>query len=206
MHWRAVAVTALLMMQAPVSLHASHHLRPFPADTPARVEVLRHPERLLVGQRVQLVARALGKDGAVVNEWIAWRASSSSYVSLASDGRITGVRPGKLTIMAVASGVIGSFPLEVVANNVASMALTPAYSIARVGDAVRITLAVRDSANTPVTGILAEWSIARAGSTGVAGAIIDDTGTFIAEQAGLFTIVATVGDRKAVATVRVAPR
>lgn len=165
-----------------------------------RIEIVRKVDRLVVGQRVPLEARVVSEDGAVVDRWIAWRATSSSYVSLAADGRITGVKPGRVTILAVAGELVASFPLEVVANTIDAFAVAPAYRTARVGDSVSFRIDVRDPAGETIPGLTATWSVEPAD-----GATVDGGGEFVARSPGLFTVMATIGDRKAVATVRVAP-
>lgn len=165
-----------------------------------RIEIVRKVDRLVVGQRVPLEARVVSEDGGMVDRWIAWRATSSSYVSLAADGRITGVKPGRVTILAVAGELVASFPLEVVANTIDAFAVTPAYRTARVGDSLRFRVDVRDAAGAAIPGLAATWSVEPAEA-----ATVDDGGEFVARSPGLFTVMATIGDRKAVATVRVAP-
>lgn len=167
-----------------------------PPDT---VEIVRRPVRLLVGQRVKMAARVLGPDGAKRGEApLAWRATSSSYVSLAADGRITGVRPGRVGIRAVSGSDTTSFTLEVLPNDVAAVDLTPDHSTARVGDTVSIHLSVRNGSGADIEGILAEWEVTPESAT------IDDSGRFVASDFGLYTVIARIGDRKAIATVRVA--
>lgn len=173
-----------------------------PMDRAAdRIEIVRKVDRLVVGQRVQLAARVVADDGAPVDRWIAWRATSSSYVSLAADGRVTGIKPGRVTILAVAGDLVASFPLEVVPNTIDALTVSPAYRTARVGDSLRFSLDVRDAAGAAIPGLAATWSVEPAGA-----ATIDDAGAFVPRSYGLFTVTATIGDRKAVATVRVAPR
>lgn len=167
----------------------------------ARVELVRAPHKLLVGQRLRLHARVVDADGSVrKGARIAWRARASSYVSLAADGRITGVRPGKVGILAVSDGMSAETTVEVVDADIGSFMLNPAYAVARVGDTVHVTLDMRDRNGRPITGLMAEWQLSPEGG------VIDDSGAFTAKMAGLYTILATIGDRKAVATVRVAPR
>jgi hypothetical protein len=171
-----------------------------PRDT-LRIEFLRKPDRLLVGQRIQLLARAVDADGTPLADPVAWRASSSSYVSLAADGRITGITAGRLTIMAVLGDLVEPFELEVVPNVLGALELTPTHAVARVGEEVSFEFQALDTAGTPIEGILAGWEL-----TSQLDASIHDDGRFVARVPGLHTVVAVVGDRKAIATVRVAPR
>jgi hypothetical protein len=167
----------------------------------ARVELVRVPGKLLIGQRLRLEARVVDANGTVhEHARIAWRATASSYVSLAADGRITGVRPGHVGIIAVSGDLKAERTIEVLRNRVGSFTLAPAYSTTRVGDTVHVALDVNDTSDQPITGVLAEWQLSPEGAT------IDDAGAFVPKMAGLYTILATIGDRKAVATVRVAPQ
>ncbi len=171
-----------------------------PADS-AHVELVRAPKKLLIGQRIRLRARVVNADGSVrADAPIAWRARASSYVSLAADGRITGVRPGRVGIVAVSGDMIAETTIEVLDADLGSFTLKPPYAVTRVGDTVHVALDVRDAKGRPITGLMAEWSLSPEGAS------IDDGGAFAPKMAGLYTILATLGDRKAVATVRVAPR
>ncbi len=182
--------------------HPARSGGPSTAATPdsARIELVRVPVRLLLGQRLRMRARVVEADGAVrKGARIVWRATASSYVSLASDGRITGVRPGEVGVIAVSGGMKAEETVHVLPDTVGSFTLTPAYGVTRVGDTVRVTLDVTDTTGRPITGLMAEWALSPEGAT------IDDSGAFVPRMAGLYTILATIGDRKAVATVRVAP-
>lgn len=178
-----------------------------PADTvssphsPDRIEFLRKVDRLLVGQQIQLLARAVAADGSPLADRIAWRTSSSSYVSLAADGRITGITPGRLTIMAVAGDRLASFELEVLPDVVESLSLSPDYEVTRVGEEVRFEFRALDRDRALIQGIQPSWEL----PSGLDASMTDE-GVFVARAPGLHTIVAVVGDRKAIATVRVAPR
>jgi hypothetical protein len=86
-----------------------------------RIELVRTVDTLRVGEQVQLAARVMGPAGESRNEWIAWRATSSSYVSLAADGRVRGIRPGRVTIMAAAGEAAAAFDVEVVPNTMAAL-------------------------------------------------------------------------------------
>ncbi len=194
------AVPSLVRTGVP-TLSSPPGVRPAaPADS-AHVELLRAPQKLLIGQRIRMRAQVVNADGSVRPDApIAWRARASSYVSLAADGRITGVRPGKVGIVAVSGDMMAETTVDVLDADLGSFTLKPPYAVTRVGDTVHVALDVRDQDGRPITGLLAEWSLSPEGAT------IDDDGAFAPKMAGLYTILATIGDRKAVATVRVAPR
>lgn len=165
------------------------------------VELTRVPSKLLVGQRLRMRARVVDADGSVRKDArIAWRATAPSYVSLSADGRITGIRPGHVGIFAVSGELKAEKAVEVLPDTIGSFTLVPAYTVTRVGDTAHVALDVKNTMGRPISGLLAQWSLSPEGAT------IDDAGAFAPKMAGLYTILATIGDRKAVATVRVAPQ
>ncbi len=193
-------LTLLAAVPGVTSPHSAPTVRAGSADS-MHVQLVRVPSKLLVGQRLRIRARVVAADGSVRRDArIAWRATASSYVSLSADGRITGVRPGRVGIFAVSGELKAERTVDVLPDTIGSFTLEPAYSVTRVGDTVHVALDVKSTSGRPITGLLAQWSLSPEGAT------IDDAGAFAPKMAGLYTILATIGDRKAVATVRVAPQ
>jgi len=95
-----------------------------------------------------------------------------------------------------------TLPLQVVSNNVARIALEPATSSVRTGDVVKFTATLRTGAGRAVGDVGVEWAV----SAGPGVALIDPSGTFVAELPGSYTVTAAAGGKEADAVVRVTSR
>ncbi len=98
-------------------------------------------QNLEVGEQVQVVARALGVDGQVVDATIDWRSSTAS-VTVDGAGLVTGAAPGQADVQAA----VGSLASERVPFTV----LAPADTIIIVGDSV-FTISVVTDPPVPAT-------------------------------------------------------
>jgi hypothetical protein len=92
-------------------------------------------QTLEVGEQVQLTARALGADGAVVDATIVWRASDDA-LSVDPNGLVTAVDSGASDVQAVA----GSLTSERISFKI----LAPADTLIIVGDSVFVLPAIAD--------------------------------------------------------------
>jgi hypothetical protein len=166
----------------------------------ARVEIERAFDRLVVGQRVHLGGTAFSRHGDRREDRIAWRSSASTVARVTGDGVLSALAPGRATITASAGAASTALTVNVVANTIGSLRLTPAVSHARTGDVVRLRLGVRDRSGAALTGLTPTWSITPGHG------VIEEDGAFVGYEPGAYTIVANLGDRSATATVRLAPR
>ncbi len=128
-------------------------------------------------------------------------------------GNITALAPGSFTITADADGVSAEQFVDVIPNPTASLTLTASSREARTGDVVRFEASALSRAgerleNIPITFALSSRPDPnRPESVGAgAPAQIDPLGRFVAEQPGIYTIVALSGDRIARRSVLVTPR
>ncbi len=128
-------------------------------------------------------------------------------------GLLTGVRAGTVTVIAEADGVVAEQEVTVEDNPTARLGLTAAQESARTGDVIRFTATARDAggrtvADVPVRYALEAWPDPSRPETVGAGApaqILAD-GRFVAEQAGLYTVLATSGNVLARRSVLITPR
>jgi len=127
-------------------------------------------------------------------------------------GTITGLAPGPAMLTASVDGIEARQVFEVVANPARSLGLTASATEARTGDVLHFTAAPRDAAghavDVPVMYALIERpdpNDANARGAGAAAMIMDD-GRFVAEQPGLYTVVAMTGSAVARETVRITKR
>ncbi len=128
-------------------------------------------------------------------------------------GNVTALAPGSFTITADADGVSADHDVNVIPNPTASLTLTASSRKARTGDVVRFEASALSSAGERLEYVPIAFALSsrpdpnRPESVGAgAPAQIDPLGRFVAEQPGIYTIVAMSGDRMARASVLVTPR
>jgi hypothetical protein len=90
--------------------------------------------------------------------------------------------------------------VTVVANNIATLDITPSTAQARTGDVVRFAVRARTASGADVTGLTPSWSF----SPGQG--MIDPDGAFVGYEARPYTITASLGGRSVDATITVAHR
>ncbi|MGH7471226.1 MAG: hypothetical protein ACRENP_25025 [Longimicrobiales bacterium] len=163
-----------------------------------RIEIVQTAGKLLVGQQVQLAARVYSIHGEPRTDAVVWRTSSAS--ASVTDGKLTGARPGRVTVTATVGSASANFDIDVVANTINTLRLTPSASAARTGDVIRFQLEARDRANARITGLTPTYSFFPGHGA------IDEDGAFVGYEAGIYTVFAHLGERTASATIRLANR
>ncbi len=128
-------------------------------------------------------------------------------------GNLTGLAPGVATLTAGAEEVTARFRLAVEDNPIRSIELTASDREARTGDVIHFKTVARDADGRVVTSVPIGLSLrsrpdaGNAESVGAgAAAQITDEGRFVAEQPGVFTVLANSGGVVAQASVRVSQR
>jgi len=190
-----VTVSATLPGVAPVIERIEVVMVP---AAPGRIEIVQPVTRLLVGQQARLHAKVYSIHGEPRSDAVVWRTNSAGATVV--DGVVTGVHPGRLTLTATAGQATASFNLDVIANDVRALRLTPAATTARTGDVLRFELDARDSRNAAVNGLTPTWSFTPGHG------MIDEAGAFVGYEPGTYTIYAHLGERTASATVRLMHR
>jgi hypothetical protein len=115
------------------------------------------------------------------------------------------VSPGTARIEAEADGTIAEADVRVVSNPIRRLQLEPPETSVRTGDVVHFSARALDGGGTEVPGAPVEWSVSRVGAAQIA-ATVDRRGAFVADDAGVYRITATVGSISEVAEVTAAPR
>ncbi len=129
-----------------------------------------------------------------------------------TSGLLEGVAPGTVTLRASDGGLSASAEIRVVPSAVARLELSSSGASARTGDVIRFAATARDDAGVE-TGARVRFALAsfpdpRRADSHAAGApaqILRD-GRFVAEQPGLYTVIATAGPAVARRTIIVEPR
>lgn len=128
-------------------------------------------------------------------------------------GTITGLEAGAVTITATVDEVEATATINVKTNPIRSIELTASQSEARTGDVIHFNAVARDIKGAIVADVPVEFSLRssldpnhpEARGAGASAMILDD-GRFVAEQQGIYTVVAMSGSAVARASVRIERR
>src|SRR5262245_50140862 len=171
---------------------------------PARVKqiaISKLSAPLVVGGAYKLDARAIGANGDPRDDVkLEWSSKNASIAVVDSAGLVTGLAPGKATLVAISEGASGEMIIEVVKSNVRSVAIEPRTTNARTGDVIRFSAAAKDAGGGAIRNAAVRWSVSGDGAT------IEPDGAFVANRPGAYVLTASVGDQSSVATVVVSPR
>ena len=171
---------------------------------PARVktlEVAPPPGPLLAGGTLQLAAVARVAGGNPREDVkVEWSAETPGVAAVDAGGLVTGVAPGRATLVARADDATSRVTVEVVKGSVRHLAVEPRAARARTGDVVRFSAQARDESGAPLANAAVRWSVSGSGAT------IEADGGFVATRPGSYVITAASGEQAAVASVVVAPR
>jgi hypothetical protein len=176
----------------------------------ARVAVEGSP-RMFAGTTER--SRATVVDSAGVardNVPIGWTSDDPGVVSVDQSGTVTAHRPGAATIRASGGGVSGRQRIAVVANPARSLTLASSAEAGRTGDVIRFTAMAKDAAGRAVAGMPIIYAVKAVVEDTViapsAPAEVDANGRFVAQRAGDYTVVATVGNLVATKTIGIGHR
>jgi hypothetical protein len=192
-----VTVVALVPGTRPVTKVVEVRMLPGPA---ARIAIDAAPPRLGRGQQVILTGTAYSAAGDPRTDRITWRSSAPNVVRVSSDGRLAAVAPGRATITASAGQASATLPVTVIAASIASIDIAPSSLTARTGDVLRFTVTAKDAAGKPIDGLTPTWTF----SPGQG--MIEQDGAFVGYEARPYTVMASIGNRVAQATVTLAHR
>ncbi len=196
-----VRVTVVATLPGSKSAITQAEVRVLP-QLAARVEVSPAPARLVAGTRLTLTGTPYSAQNDRSYEAVTFASSNPRVASVTPDGRLTAVAPGRATITAKGARATAALPVEVLAGPVAKVVLTPGTASVASGDVVRFRADARTAAGRSLGDVGVRWAVE--GSGGVAQ--IGDDGDFVAEEAGKYTVTATVGTVTADAVVEVTHR
>ena len=186
---------------------------PVSIDWPAvdRVVVsLPTEDRLLVGTTMRLRARAEHADGSIRRDPdVAWRSGSPDVATVDRFGRVTAGDPGTATITATVDGVDGTLTVRSDPFTGTSIEIAGGGARARTGDVLDFRAEVRDANGEVLTGVPVEWSHAWEEPEGILAPPAPaqmDGGRFVADVAGVYTVIADAGPLSARTSFRVVAR
>ena len=187
------------------------------ADPPLEsITIVGFPSRMYAGTTLPIRARGTDTSAAERTDFTTLFLIDDADAQTAETdgfGNVTALAPGSFMITADADGVSVDQDVTVIPNPTASLTLTASSRKARTGDVVRFEASARSSAGERLEDVPIAFALSsrpdpnRPESVGAgAPAQIDPLGRFVAEQSGVYTIVAMSGDRIARASVLVTPR
>jgi hypothetical protein len=152
-------------------------------DTPASIQVAGERTWVLAGRTLGLQAWAVGEFGELLpGVEIQWASSNPSVARVSTDGAVSGLLPGRVTIEASAGGVSGQFPVWV---HAARIEITPARVELEIGGRATLSARALDADGRPLAGSAFTWysslpSVASLDSGGVVRAVASGTVTITA--------------------------
>jgi hypothetical protein len=166
----------------------------------ARVTVEPSIDRLVVGQRVRYTGKSFSGIGDQRADTVQWRSNAPSVARVTPEGLVTAVAAGRATLIATVAGAETRHTINVVANTVASMSVTPGTSRGKTGDVIRFRANALSAQGRPVAGLTPQWTISPGNGQ------IDVDGAFVGYEAGDYIVTATLGNRSAQAVVTLEAR
>jgi hypothetical protein len=171
----------------------------------AEIELQEPPYTAYVGTSLRFSGSVLtdrGTDHA--SAVITWRTSDAQVARITDGGIFTGLNPGRVIATAhTENEVVSELEVDVVANPVARLSVTPITSQVRTGDVVQFDVRPVDAGDEAVTDAAVALSVS--GLDGTGGFVFED-GTFVAEEPGAYRVLASVGSVSASAVVEVVAR
>ena len=134
--------------------------------------------RMVVGQRLRLTATSYSAASDQRSDKFTWRSSAPAVAKVGDDGVVTAVAPGKAVITAKTGTVDQKVTVQVIANTIASLELTPARSDAKTGDVIQFKVTARDRNGAGHSGLTPTWSFSPGNG------LIDANGAFVGYEAG----------------------
>jgi hypothetical protein len=192
-----ITITARTTGTEPVVQRVEVKMVPGPA---ASIQIERTLNRMMPGQRVHLVGTAFSAHGDKRPDRVAWRSSAPNIASVTSDGLVTALTAGRANIIASTGSASQTVAVDVLPGAIGSLTVSPASRTARTGDVIRFNLDVKNTSGSEVEGLTPIWTFSPGHG------VIDEDGAFVGYEAGSYTIIASLGDRSAAATVQLTPR
>jgi plastocyanin len=155
---------------------------------------------LAVGSNYRLTAVPRNASGDPRSDIpLTWNSQNPNIASVDSAGLVRALKPGNAVIRAAGDGATGEATVVVFKNTFSSFKIVPASSSAKTGDVVHFTITDKNGSAFP-TKVETAWSVREDGAE------IWPDGGFVASRPGTYTILASVGDRVAAASIVAAPR
>jgi hypothetical protein len=179
----------------------------------ARIQ-LTDPGPLYAGTTVPLTAIAIDTIGTKRGEVkLSWTSSAPALARVDDFGNVSVLTPGAATLTVRAESVRADLQLKVHENPVRSLEISASHEEARTGDVIRFKALAKDAAGQTVADAPISYAVEarpdpnlpQSLGAGAAAQVAAD-GRFVAEQPGVYTVVATSGSHLARRSVRISQR
>ena len=169
------------------------------------------PEHLYTETTVRLNTKVVDEsDGTRTNIPIRFTSSSPDIAQVDALGYITGTGQGEAKITASAETISAHLTVNVLKNPVTSMTIAASTSQARTGDVIHLTATPYDNRGHIVQDLQVVYSFhAKTDDLSVGGptsGLIDQSGRFVADLPGEYTIVANAGNISDTLVLSIRPR
>ena len=180
----------------------------------ARLEFVNVPAVLYTGASVPVRLTATDTSGAIRRDARpTLKVDDGTVAATDGFGEVTGLKPGKVTLTASAEAAEADLELTVKENPIRSVELTASHDKARTGDVVHFRATAKDArgkivADAPLSFSLQarpDPNLAESIGAGASAQVTPD-GRFVAEQPGIYTVVAWSGKEMARRSVQITPR
>ncbi len=152
-----------------------------------------------VGQTLRLVVQITDANGNLLSgRPIAFSSSDVTVARVATDGTVTMVAPGTVTIRVTSEGRTGEASITVLPSPIATLRITPATATLNVGATTRLSVTALDAAGIDLGQRAVTWT---SGAPSILTVSVD--GTVTALGAGTALVFAASEGRRASATVTV---
>jgi uncharacterized protein YjdB len=177
----------------------------------ASVVVTPATSNVVVGQSTQLSAQLRDGSGAIITgRAVAWTSTSTTVVTVSSNGLVTAIAPGTATITATSEGRSGSATVNVAARPVSAVIVSPGQVTLFANQTVQLSALVTDDRGQvlpgkPVTFTSSSNQVATVSSSGLVTGISAGTATITATSEGATGTALVTITPDPVAVVEVAP-
>jgi hypothetical protein len=167
----------------------------------ASVDILGPTADIQIGGTVQLSATAKdAKGNTLTGKTVSWSTSSGAIATVSTNGLVTGVSAGTVSITASVDGKTMSRDVKVVSSPVGAIAVTVASTAIAIGGTTQATAVLRDAGGNVITGRTVTWS-----SSNNTVATVNGTGLVTGVGQGKATISATADGQMGSVEVSVDP-
>lgn len=177
-----------------------------PHPKPAAINVSNAPSKLYLGTTVRVTGAVVDKDDVVRDDLkVAFASSDKDTFAIDGFGYVSASKVGSATLRVSGGGLSSEHAIEILANPVRSISVTTPNDTIRTGDVVRFNAGLLDDNGATLRGVPVFYTVQATPDDTLGNAAtgqIQQDGRFVAEKAGLYTIVATCGNAVGRKTIR----
>ena len=180
-----------------------------PSPPLARVAFVDPASKVYVGTSVKYTTEVFDQANLKRTEKVTLSSSNNDVATFDSFGNLMVKKSGKTTLTASVEGVSESVNIKSLKNPVRKMTLSADKDEIRTGDVLVFTAKAMNRSGRTVEDVPVVFSYTGKAEYGIglpASALINQGGKFVAETAGIFTVMAQSGGYSARKTVKVVPR